>query len=183
MQRLERIRVIGTNQAALFCERLLERLASWRVGAALRVDQAEHLFQLRPHHRRTAQLGEGATLGAGKEFTNGHPIAIRADGWIGGLEQVDEHPDDLFRLLLLETRDATLLGERTCLQRRDDAEGRDAADEHRRRRDREAVAAHELARPVAEGVGLREDGASFEEPFDLLTQLACRLVAALGFVS
>ncbi len=103
--------------------------------------------------------------------------------WIGGLEQVDEHSDDLFRLLLLEPRDATLLGERTCLQCRDYAEGRDATRRTRRRRDGEAVPAHELARTVAQRVGLREHGAPFEEPFNLLTQLARRGVAALGFVA
>ena len=183
VQRLERIRVIGTNQAALLCQRLLERCASRGVLAALRMDQAEHLSQLRPDHRRPAQLREGAALGAGKELANRHSIAIRANCWIGGLEQVDEHPHDLFSLLLLQPCGATLLGECASLQRCDDAEGRDARDEHRGRRDREAVPAHELARTVGQGVGLGEHGAPFEEPFDFLTELARRSVAALWFVA
>ena len=101
----------------------------------------------------------------------------------GRLEQVDEHPHDLLRLVALEPGDATLLGERACLHRRDDAEGRETADEHGGRRDREAVPPHELARPVAQGVGLGEHGVPAEEPFDLLTQLTGRRVAALGFVA
>ena len=183
VQRLERIRVIGTDQPALLCQRFLEGLARRRVLAALGVDEAEHLLQLRPDHRRIAQLREGAGLGACKELANGHPIAIRANRWIGGLEQIDEHAHDLFRLVLLEPRDAALLGERTRLQRSDDAEGRDAADEYRRGRNREAVPAHELARTVAEGVGLGEHGAPGEEAFNLLAQLTRRRVAALGFVA
>ena len=37
--------------------------------------------------------------------------------------------------------------------------------------------------PVGQGVGLGEHGAPFEEPFDLLTELARRSVAALWFVA
>ena len=80
-------------------------------------------LQLRPHHGSAAQLREGAVLGAGEELANRHPIAVRSDRWIRGLEQVDENPHDLFRLVALEPGDATLLGECSCLQRRDDAEG------------------------------------------------------------
>ena len=112
---------------------------------------------------------EGPVLGAREELANRHPIAVRSDRWIRGLEQVDENPHDLFRLIALEPGDATLLGERLCLQRRDDAEGRNTADEHDSRRDREAVPAYELPGPVAHCVGLGEHGVPTEEPLDLLT--------------
>ena len=183
MQRLERVGVIRTNQAALLCERLLERLARWRVLAALEVDEAEHLLQLRSHHGSAAQLREGAVLGACEELANGHAIAVRSDCRIRGLEQVDQNPHDLFRLVALEPGDATLLSECSCLQRGDDAEGRNTRDEHGSRRDGEAIPTHELARPVAHGVGLGEHGVPTQEPFDLFTQLTRRRVAALGLLA
>ena len=147
------------------------------------MNEAEHLFQLRPHQGRTAQLGEGSTFGSGEKLANRHPVTVRADRRIGGLEQVDENPHDLFRLVALEPRDATLLGERSRLQPRHDPEGRDAEDEHGGRGDREAVSPHELARPVPHRVGLSEHGVPTEEPFNLLTQLTRRRVTALGFLA
>ena len=129
------------------------------------------------------QLREGTTLGTGEKLANRHPIAIGANPRIGRFEQVDEDPYNLFRLGLLHPRDATLLGQRTCLQRRDNPECREARDQHRRRGDREAVPAHELARTIAKGVGLGEHGASVEEAFNLLCELARGGVAAFGFLA
>ena len=128
-------------------------------------------------------MRERPALGAGEKLANRHPIAIRANRRIGRLEQVDEDSHDLLRLGLLHPRDTTLLGQRPCLQRRDDPECGDAGGQHRCRGDGEAVPAHELARTVAKGVGLGKDGAAVEEAFDLLCELACGPVAAFGFIA
>ena len=183
VQRLERVRTIGPTQASLLSQRFLESVARQRELATFVVDEAEDRLQLRSHRGSAAQLRKSAALRAGEELANSHPIAVWADGWIGGLEQVDENPHHLLRLVALEPGDAALLGKCSCLHCRDDAEGHNTRDEDGSGRDREAMPTHELARPVANGVGLGEHGPPCQESLDLLTQLTRRCVPALGFLA
>ena len=162
--------MIGPSQAALLCQRLLERLARRRVLAALGVDEAEHLLQLRLSP--TGVLRNCASARPSAPARNSR-IGIRSpSGRIAGLVVSNKSTRTRTTCSALSrSSPATRLcsaSARACSVATI-AEGRNTGDEHRSRRDREAVPAHELARPVAKGVGLGEHGAAAEEAFDLLS--------------
>ena len=95
LQRFQGLGVVGTGHPAPLFEGLFEGLAGRLVLAAGLVDEAKDVLQLCPHRRCLPQQVERARLRPLQELPERQAVTIGPQGGVRGLEELDQHADDL----------------------------------------------------------------------------------------